>query len=210
MWRWRPKLFLSDLLNKISILLLILLIKCSLTLKHQLLGVTHQNELRRTGNLQPTHRSLGERLDEWCWWATNANLSEEFCPGIRYQRCNAFCLQLIQSNAETYAGYTIPCLSCQSTGLKNRLSSNFQHQVFVRLTINFLLKGLPCKTIKAPPNGHMTCSGLVTNETCLFSCNDGYDLQGSERRTCLNSAEWDGDETFCKGEQRRSLCETHL
>ena len=63
--------------------------------------------------------------------------------------------------------------------------------------------GLPCKTIKAPPNGRMTCSGLVTNETCLFSCNDGYDLKGSGRRTCLNSGEWDGDETFCKGEQRR-------
>ena len=54
----------------------------------------------------------------------------------------------------------------------------------------------------------MTCSGLVTNETCLFSCNDGYEMQGSERRTCLNSAEWDGDETFCKGEQRRGLCKT--
>ena len=139
----------------------------------------------------------------------NANLPQEFCSGIRYQRCNANCLQLIQSNAETYAGNTIPCSSSQKNGRK-KLFSDFQHQVFVITTISILLIGLPCKTIKAPPNGRMTCSGLVTNETCLFSCNDGYDLKGSGRRTCLNSAEWDGDETFCKGEQRRSLCETHL
>lgn len=59
--------------------------------------------------------------------------------------------------------------------------------------------GLPCEAILALSNGHMNCSGLVTNETCSFSCADGYEMLGSKRRTCLNSSKWDGQQTFCKG-----------
>lgn len=59
-------------------------------------------------------------------------------------------------------------------------------------------EGLPCEVVVTPPNGRMTCSGLVTNESCWFSCNDGYELLGSKKRKCLNSSEWDGQQTFCK------------
>ena len=59
--------------------------------------------------------------------------------------------------------------------------------------------GLPCEAIMAPPNGRMTCSGLVTNETCSFMCDDGYEMLGSKRRRCLNSSQWDGQQTSCKG-----------
>ncbi len=51
----------------------------------------------------------------------------------------------------------------------------------------------------APPHGRMNCSGLVTNETCRFTCEDGYDIQGSENRTCLNSSEWSGQQASCNG-----------
>ena len=50
-----------------------------------------------------------------------------------------------------------------------------------------------------PPHGRMNCSGLVTNETCWFRCEDGYELQGSEKRTCLNSSKWDGQQASCTG-----------
>ncbi|KAJ7327688.1 hypothetical protein OS493_026565 [Desmophyllum pertusum] len=49
----------------------------------------------------------------------------------------------------------------------------------------------------APPHGRMNCSGLVTNETCWFTCEDGYDIQGSDKRTCLNSSKWGGQQTSC-------------
>jgi len=49
----------------------------------------------------------------------------------------------------------------------------------------------------SPPHGRMNCSGLVTNETCLFVCDDGYELQGSKKRTCLNSSKWDGQQAYC-------------
>ncbi|XP_078370477.1 uncharacterized protein LOC144654268 isoform X2 [Oculina patagonica] len=58
-------------------------------------------------------------------------------------------------------------------------------------------EGLPCEAIMAPPHGRMNCSGLVTNETCWFTCEDGYDIQGSENRTCLNSSEWSGQQASC-------------
>jgi len=51
----------------------------------------------------------------------------------------------------------------------------------------------------SPPHGRMNCSGLVTNETCLFVCDDGYELQGSKKRTCLNSSKWDGQQAYCTG-----------
>ena len=55
-----------------------------------------------------------------------------------------------------------------------------------------------------PPNGRMTCSGLVTNETCSFMCDDGYEILGSKIRTCLNSSKWDGQPTVCKGKYNMS------
>ena len=54
----------------------------------------------------------------------------------------------------------------------------------------------------APPHGRMNCSGFVTNETCWFTCEDGYDIQGSEKRTCLNSSKWSGQQTSCNGNHR--------
>ena len=54
----------------------------------------------------------------------------------------------------------------------------------------------------APPYGRMNCSGFVTNETCWFTCEVGYDIQGSEKRNCLNSSKWSGQQTSCNGNRR--------
>ena len=50
----------------------------------------------------------------------------------------------------------------------------------------------------------MTCSGFVTNETCWFTCEDGYEIQGSGKKTCLSSSKWDGQQTSCKGNNNGS------
>ncbi len=54
----------------------------------------------------------------------------------------------------------------------------------------------------APPHGRMNCSGFVTNKTCWFTCEDGYNIQGSEKRNCLNSSKWDGQQASCIGNRR--------
>ena len=57
----------------------------------------------------------------------------------------------------------------------------------------------PFEKIDTPLNGTMNCSGLVTDASCSFSCDPGYDLVGSRFRTCLSPSKWGGNLTFCKG-----------
>jgi len=75
----------------------------------------------------------------------------------------------------------------------------FCKHTFISVVLCTLLPGLPCEGIMSPPHGRMNCSGLVTNDTCLFACDAGYELQGSEKRTCLNSSNWDGQQASCVG-----------
>ena len=44
------------------------------------------------------------------------------------------------------------------------------------------------------PNGATT--GVFEN-TCTFSCNAGYELQGSNNRTCLANQSWSGGDPIC-------------
>ena len=57
----------------------------------------------------------------------------------------------------------------------------------------------PCEEINPPWQGRITCFGMVTDTNCTFSCNPGYDLVGSQSRTCLPSSRWSGNRTSCKG-----------
>ncbi|XP_048586862.1 uncharacterized protein LOC5519391 isoform X2 [Nematostella vectensis] len=59
-------------------------------------------------------------------------------------------------------------------------------------------KGLPCVSIEAPAQGSMKCSSHVTGANCSFSCSAGYELVGSETRTCLPSSQWTGEIAVCK------------
>ena len=49
----------------------------------------------------------------------------------------------------------------------------------------------------------MTCSlgddGVPSYEdTCSFTCNTGYELTGSDTRTCQIDGSWSGSETMCR------------
>ena len=56
-----------------------------------------------------------------------------------------------------------------------------------------------CATLEAPTNGRMSCNSsfLRFGTTCQFSCLAGYDLEGSQQRTCLPSVSWSGTMTRC-------------
>ena len=50
-------------------------------------------------------------------------------------------------------------------------------------------------------NGYLQCpNGATTGvfeDTCTFSCNAGYELQGSNNGTCLANQSWSGGDPIC-------------
>ncbi|XP_065900911.1 uncharacterized protein [Dysidea avara] len=62
---------------------------------------------------------------------------------------------------------------------------------------------VPCPSFTDPDNGMITCSleddGVPSYEdTCSFTCNTGYELTGSDTRTCQSDGSWSGTETMCR------------
>ena len=52
------------------------------------------------------------------------------------------------------------------------------------------------------PNGMVNCDygdngGPNEGDTCLFSCDDGHVLSGSDLRTCMDGGVWSGEAAVC-------------
>ena len=56
---------------------------------------------------------------------------------------------------------------------------------------------MSCLPLTAPDNGMIDCTGSLFEDTCTFSCDDGYELTGSENRTCQSDQTWSGTEPMC-------------
>ena len=59
-----------------------------------------------------------------------------------------------------------------------------------------------CPSLSDPSNGTMDCSlggdGVPSYEdTCSFTCNTGYELTGSDTRTCQSDRSWSGSQVSC-------------
>jgi len=54
-----------------------------------------------------------------------------------------------------------------------------------------------CYQLEAPDNGKMECTGNQYEDVCTFSCDDGYELIGSDTRTCQSDANWSGSKAEC-------------
>ena len=66
----------------------------------------------------------------------------------------------------------------------------------------FLLVMCPLLTI--PTNGMISCLLGDNNtpnpgESCTFTCNTGYELNGSGTKTCQNDGSWSGSSATCVG-----------
>ena len=61
-----------------------------------------------------------------------------------------------------------------------------------------------CDNLSAPANGEITScsSGRVgvgyEGDTCSFTCNTGYELTGSDTRTCQSDGSWNGSDVVCR------------
>ena len=69
-----------------------------------------------------------------------------------------------------------------------------------------------CSALTDPNNGVVNCS-LGDDEipsyedTCSFTCNTGYELTGSDIRTCQSDGSWSGSDTICRrGSYRCITC----
>ncbi|XP_065916129.1 adhesion G protein-coupled receptor E2-like isoform X3 [Dysidea avara] len=54
-----------------------------------------------------------------------------------------------------------------------------------------------CPSLTAPNNGMINCTGNMFEDTCTFSCDQGYELSGSETRTCQSNTTWNGTDVMC-------------
>ena len=62
----------------------------------------------------------------------------------------------------------------------------------------------------APNNGDIDCSlggdgEANPGDTCTYTCDDGFGLDGSGSRTCRNDGSWSGTEPTCRC-RRGMLC----
>ena len=63
---------------------------------------------------------------------------------------------------------------------------------------------IQCDDLSAPANGEITScsSGRVgvgyEGDTCSFTCNTGYELIGSDTRTCQSDGSWSGSDDVCR------------
>ena len=60
-----------------------------------------------------------------------------------------------------------------------------------------------CPLLTGLGNGIMNCSlgddGVPSYEdTCSFTCNNGYELTGSDSRTCQSNGTWSGSDDVCR------------
>ena len=68
-----------------------------------------------------------------------------------------------------------------------------------------------CSELTNPDNGVINCSlgddGVPFYEdTCSFTCNTGYELTGSDTRTCHINGSWSGSDAACqRGEYHRLM-----
>ena len=57
--------------------------------------------------------------------------------------------------------------------------------------------------LNSPMNGMMSCllgdDGVPSYEdNCSFTCNTGYELTGSDTRTCQSNRSWSGTDISCR------------
>ena len=71
------------------------------------------------------------------------------------------------------------------------------------IVIAFSFSLVQCSSLTDPNNGIITCllgdDGVPSYEdTCSFTCNTGYELTGSNTRTCQSDGSWSGSDAECR------------
>ena len=86
------------------------------------------------------------------------------------------------------------------TEIKQKFSS--QNCLYITLTVFsdiliFVFLAISCPILKPPGNGTLDCSGNKLGDAARYSCNRGFIISGSERRTCQQTGKWSGIQPTC-------------
>ena len=72
------------------------------------------------------------------------------------------------------------------------------------MKVNNFTVDIRCYNLSTPANGEITsCSSGIAGvgyerDTCNFTCNTGYELTGSDTRTCQSDGIWSGFNVLCE------------
>ena len=80
---------------------------------------------------------------------------------------------------------------------------SYQAMVHFTVILNDLFSLVSCPSLTDPSNGVIKCSlgddGVPSYEdTCSYTCNTGYELTGSDTRSCQSNRRWSGSDGVCK------------
>ena len=73
-----------------------------------------------------------------------------------------------------------------------------------KYNLPIIITDIRCNNLSTPTNGEiMSCSSRVLGvgyegDTCSFTCNTGYELTGSDTRTCQSDESWSGSDDLCR------------
>ena len=69
---------------------------------------------------------------------------------------------------------------------------------------NIFIVDIQCGDLSLPANVMVSCSFAANGvgyegDTCSFICSTGYELTGSDTRTCQSDGSWSGTDVMCLG-----------
>jgi len=76
--------------------------------------------------------------------------------------------------------------------------------IWFELTVFGYCVDIRCDNLSTPSNGDIALcsSGRIgvgyEGDTCSFTCNTGYELTGSDTRTCQSNGSWSGSDDVCR------------
>ena len=82
----------------------------------------------------------------------------------------------------------------------DRFSQALSHMYLIfKLYLDIFTVDIHCDKLPAPNNGNVTCSSepSYVGDSCSFTCITGYELSGSEIRTCQTDGSWGGTNALC-------------
>ena len=95
---------------------------------------------------------------------------------------------------------TVGLVRVMGPGMALKLHVVKEVRTYNKIIYSCILCILACTPLNNPYDGRFDCLfGEVAHykDICNFTCNTGYELTGSDSRTCQSDGNWSGTETTC-------------
>jgi len=132
-----------------------------------------------------------------------------------YHQSNS--INQVRTSTETVQGYVLYFFAGSNVGTLNHNDATATYngrQPLMQFTLGklhsllelrnfYFFSDIQCNNLPTLSNGGMSCSsgsdGVgYEGDTCSFTCNTGYELTGSDTRTCQSDGSWSGSEMMCR------------